>query len=437
MMHRLRVLAVLASAVLFSACGSGGESTECLTGGSGTLQVNVTGLPASTPGKVTVTGPGGPQELTSSRTLTVTSGSYTLTAGIVAASHPLVRTAYRADATPNPVCVHEGQSTTVAVAYAPIGSSGKLWTSNGSGGSAPLLGFSADVLGTSGSPAATVAATTGGAEGSAFDREGNLWVVGATTADPPVLRLPASALGTSGQKTADISLTGGPLEGGFPRARALAFDASGNLWVSVVFNNQLVRYTPEQLATSGSPTPSVQFSGLDGPSGLAFDSAGNLWVAFMGADRVARYNASRLGASSTASPDLVIEARTPPPVIGTLSAPSGLAFDVSGNLWVNFSGTLTRLTPGEQAGSGSITVTPTVQVGLSVTALPDGLVFDESGNLWLALSAGQFGRLGPSQLTSSGSKTPEVIITSPDVAYTGWFSFYPAPAGLPLYHRLP
>ena len=104
---------------------------------------------------------------------------------------------------------------------------------------------------------------------------------------------------------------------------------------------------------------------------------------------------------------------------------------------MNFSGTLTRLTPGEQAGSGSITVTPTVQVGLSVTALPDGLVFDESGNLWLALSAGQFGRLGPSQLTSSGSKTPEVIITSPDVAYTGWFSFYPAPAGLPLYHRLP
>jgi sugar lactone lactonase YvrE len=437
-MHRLLALTVLGSAWLFTACGgSDGTNTECVTGGSGTLQVNVSGLPASTSGKVTVSGPGGAQELTGTQTLTLASGSYTVTTGIVADSHPLVRTAYRADASPSPVCVKDGQSAQVAVAYAPIASSGKLWTSNGPGGSAPLLGFAADLLGSSGSPNATVAATTGGSDGSAFDREGNLWVVGATTADPPVLRLPASSLGTSGKKDADISLTGGPLEGGFPRARALAFDASGNLWVSVVFNNKIVRYTPDQLAASGSPTPAVQISGLDGPAGLAFDTAGNLWVAFGGADRVARYNASRLTASTSDSPDLVIEAKTPPPVINDLSAPSGLAFDASGNLWVNYNGTLARLTPADQAGSSSASLTPTVQVGLSVTALPDGLLFDESGNLWLALSAGQFGRLGPSQLTSSGSKTPEVFITSPDVGYAGWFSIYPAPANLPLYHRLP
>lgn len=439
-MHRFRFLVLLVSALLFAACGSdGGDNSECpTTGGSGTLQVNVTGLPGSTPARLSLLGSGGAVTVDGSQSLDLTAGSYTVSGGPVAVSHPIVRTAYRPTPAPSPVCVREGQSTQLTVTFAPIPSSGKLWTSNGSGGSAPLLGFAADLLGTSGSPTATVAAQTGGSEGSAFDLDGNLWVVGATAGDPPVLRLPASALGTSGQKTADVTLTGGPLEGGFPRARALAFDPSGNLWVSVGFSSNIVRYTPDQLAASGSPTPAVQLTpGLDGPSGLAFDSTGNLWVAFTGVDRVARYNASRLGASSTAAPDLVIEAKTPPPVIGDLSAPTGLAFDASGNLWVNFNGTIARLTPADQAGSGALALTPAVQVGLSVTALPDGLVFDESGSLWLALSQGKFGRLGSSQLTSSGSKTPEVVISSPDVGYTGWFSLYPAPAHLPLYHRLP
>ncbi|MBN1205304.1 MAG: hypothetical protein JXB05_10300 [Myxococcaceae bacterium] len=437
-MHRLKVLGLLGSTLFFAACGSEGNGDECPeTGGTGTLQVNVTGLPGSTPARQSLSGRGGTRTIDGSGSLELPAGSYTFTQEPVAVSHPLVRTAYRPEPAPSPVCVREAKSAELTVAFAPIPSSGKLWTSNGSGGSAPLLGFAADVLDTSGSPAATVAATTGGSEGSAFDREGNLWVVGGTTADSPVLRLPASALGSSGRKTADITLTGGPLEGGFPRARALAFDANGNLWVSVGFNDKIVRYTRDQLATSGSPTPAVELRGLDGPLGLAFDSAGNLWVAFSGADRVARYDASRLGASSTASPDLVIEAKTPPPVIGTLSSPLGLAFDASGNLWVNFNGTITRLTPADQAGSGSVTLTPEVQIGLSVTALPEGLVFDESGGLWFAHSAGRFGRLGSSQLTSSGSKTPEIVISSPDAGYTGWFAAYPAPANLPLYHRLP
>ncbi|PTL80360.1 hypothetical protein DAT35_30325 [Vitiosangium sp. GDMCC 1.1324] len=385
-----------------------------------------------------VQGRGGTQTLTGSQTLSLPAGAYSLSQELVAASHPLVRTAYRPEISPSsPVCVREGKTTEATVAFFPIPSSGKLWTSNGSGGTAPLLGFAADLLGASGNPAATVAATTGGSEGSAFDHDGNLWVVGGTTADPPVLRIPASSLGASGKKTADVTLTGGPLEGGFPRARALAFDPNGNLWVTVGFNDKIVRYTPDQLATSGSPTPAVELTSLKGPSGLAFDSAGNLWVAFTGDDRVARYNASRLTTSSNASPDLVLQAETPPPVIGDLSAPSGLAFDAAGNLWVNYNGTLARLTPADQSGSGTVTTTPAVQIGLSVTALPDGLVFDESGNLWLALSAGKFGRLGPGQLTSSGNKAPEVIISSADVGYAGWFSLYPAPANLPLFHRLP
>ncbi|WP_224248422.1 Vgb family protein [Hyalangium gracile] len=437
-MRRLTILGLLGSSLLFAACDD--EPTyqcEETGSGTGTLQLTVTGLPDSTPANMQLVGSRGTQVVNGTQTLELGVGSYTLERRIVVAPHPLFRTAYQPESSIPPICVKEGERTEIAVAYSPIPSSGKLWASNGSGGSAPLLGFSADVLGSTGNPAATVAARTGGSEGSTFDREGNLWAVGGTTVDPPVLMILASALGTPGEKTATITLRGGPLEGGFPRARALAFDPSGNLWVTVGFNDKIVRYNADQLAVSGSPTPAVELTGLDGPSGLAFDREGNLWVAFVGDDRVGRYNASRLSSSSTAAPDLVIQAKAPPPNLANLRAPSGLAFDATGNLWVNFNGTLARLTPTDQAGSGTVTVTPAVQVGLTVTALPEGIVFDESGNLWFAHSAGKFGRLRAAQLTSSGNKAPEVVITSPDVGYSGWFSFYPAPANLPLYHRLP
>ncbi|KFE62726.1 hypothetical protein [Hyalangium minutum] len=434
------LLSLLGSLLFLTACGSEDKPPEtgCTgSGGLGTLQLIVTGLPNPAAAKIQVKDSHLTRLQEGAGELSWPQGTVEILPQTVAPFQEPVRTAYRGVASSSSACVRGGERTEVTVTYSPIASSGKLWTSNGSGGTAPLLGFASTLLSASGSPAATVAATTGGADGSAFDKEGNLWVVGGTTADPPVLRLPASILGSSGQKAADITLKGGPLEGGFPRARALAFDASGNLWVSVVFNNKIVRYTPDQLTASGSPTPGVELTGLDGPSGLAFDAGGNLWVAFTGSDRVARYNASRLTASSTAAPDLVIQGRTPGPVFADLRAPSGLAFDANGNLWGTFDGTFARLTPADQQGSGEVTLTPSVLISLTVTALPDGIVFDEGRGMWFALRAGEFGRFGPDQLLSSGEKSPTTVITSPDVGYAGWFSFYPAPADLPLYHRLP
>jgi hypothetical protein len=437
-MRRLTWMCLLGSALFFAACDTETEEPcEELGSATGTLQVTVNGLPEGTPANLRLEGSRGIQTVNGTQTLELPLGTYRLGFQVVTASHPLFRTAYRGDGGPTQFCVRPGERTEATITFTPIPSSGKLWASNASGGTAPLLGFAADGLGTSGAPAATVAATAAGSEGAAFDQGGNLWVVGNTTTDPPVLGIAAAELGTSGRKTTGVSLSGGPLEGGFPRARGLAFDANRNLWVTVGFNDKIVRYASDQLNVSGSPTPAVEFTGLDGPHGLAFDKDGNLWVAFGGADRVGRYDARRLTTSSTEPPDLVIQARTPPPVNSNLRGPSGLAFDAAGNLWVNFNGTLARFTPAEQAGTGTATLIPQVVVGLTVTALPKGIVFDESGGLWLALRQNEFGRLGPSQLTTSGDKTPETVIRSPDVGYAGWFAAFPAPANLPLYHRLP
>jgi len=338
---------------------------------------------------------------------------------------------------PSSACVKNGQTVTVNVTYTVIASSGKVWTGNGQ----QNLGFASSLLGSSGSPGASVVAGTTGSKGLTFDLDGNLWAIGGTTVDPTLSRYPASSLGASGAKTADITLN----VGGFscsPGASALAFDSSGNLWVAIACANKVVRLTSSNLATSGSITPGVEISGLNAPSSLAFDSAGNLWVANSGVSRVVKYASSRLAVSTSAAPDVSIESKTPAPSINTLGV-DHLAFDSASNLWVvAFAANgIYRLTATDQSGSGNKSLTPAIQVSISVSGLLEGIAFDEGGGLWVAGSAGQFLRLGSGQLTTSstaGSPTvPERIFTSSDVSNAGDFALYPAPAGLPLYHRLP
>jgi len=72
-----------------------------------------------------------------------------------------------------------------------------------------------------------------------------------------------------------------------------------------------------------------------------------------------------------------------------------------------------------------------------VQSLPLGMAFDELGGLWFADVSGHFACFGGSQLASSGTKTPQIIISSTDLGYSGWFALYPAPAFTPLAHALP
>jgi sugar lactone lactonase YvrE len=62
----------------------------------------------------------------------------------------------------------------------------------------------------------------------------------------------------------------------------LAFDARGNLWIANTGNGTVVAFTPAQLAGTGSPAPEIVISSIGGsltlPTGLAFDSDGSLWV---------------------------------------------------------------------------------------------------------------------------------------------------------------
>jgi hypothetical protein len=109
----------------------------------------------------------------------------------------------------------------------------------------------------------------------------------------------------------------------------------------------------------------------------------------------------------------------------------GLAFTTNDQLWVDYDGTLallTSLVPG--------TFTPAIQVTADVLALPSGIALDESGGLWMAYSAGKFCKFSASQLLTSGSVAPQVVITSSGIGSATSPAFFPAPARLGLYSSL-
>jgi hypothetical protein len=409
----------------------------CDTAGTGTLVVTVAGLPAGVPASVAYgSGSAAPTIITASQTLMVPGGRYTVTAQRVAgAADPIARAAYEPTVTGATAgaCVVAAQITTVTVNYALIASSGKLWLSNGNG-MAAMLAYAPATLAATGMPAATVAAKTESSAGFTFDAAGNLWALGSTTADAPIARYAAASLGASGVKVPDVTIDSVSIGAGSPGAKVLAFDRQGNLWSTVVWAEKVVKFSAAEITTSGMPRAAVEIGGIKGPGGLAFDSSGNLWVTADG--KVMRIDFARLGASSSTGPDLTIEVQRPPPATGALGAGEGLAFDAAGNLWVQ-AGVIVRLTPADLAGTGMKTVTPEIQIEMTVTGLPAGLAFDEGGALWVAASNGKFSRYAPAQLATSGTIAPTALITSADVGSADFFGIYPAPAALPLYHRLP
>ncbi len=253
--------------------------------------------------------------------------------------------------------------------------------------------------------------------GLAFDPTGNLWVAGRgnsrvleylssnlITGDGAANVLGQPNMFSSGCTTSPIGLCG---------PKGIAFDPTGNLWVADYNNRRVVEYLSSNLITGdgaanvlGQPdlvtsgcttTP----TGLCEPFGLAFDPTGNLWVADYDNSRVVEYLSSNLitgdgAANVLGQPDFV--SRSPnqggasSPT--TLSFPTGLAFDSSGNLWISDSANsrvleyLSSNLITDGAASVVLGQPDLVTSGCTTTPTglcdPSGITFDSSGNLWVA-----------------------------------------------------
>jgi hypothetical protein len=120
-------------------------------------------------------------------------------------------------------------------------------------------------------------------------------------------------------------------------------------------------------------------SGMSAPSAVATDGSGNVWVTNKGGNNIVEL--SHAGVLETT-------------VSSGFSAPSALALDLSGNVWVAQSGT-NSMTHVLANGSSGTTV-PSATGGLS---LPSGIAIDPAGNLWIA----DAGANTVTELNSSGA----------------------------------
>ncbi|MGC4095073.1 MAG: hypothetical protein QM756_45570 [Polyangiaceae bacterium] len=298
---------------------------------------------------------------------------------------------------------------------------------------ANLQGFGSSLLGASNASAPTLAMQAKAGYEIVFDREGNAWTFGPTLAEARILRYPRAGFDAAGAVAPDRELWVTQID--CIGTRAMAFGPNGSLWVAAC--GALQRLDADTLATpSATVDADATLSGLDDIQDLAFDGAGNLWVADAG--YVKRYDAARLTGSTATAADAVLTVRNAENT-GDLTA-SYLAFDGDGDLWiVDFGGNrLAEVKASALTSVGSANAVPAVTIALDVQALLARPAFDDAGGLWVSYRRGQVARIAPSALsvsTDAGAPTtPDVVLSSPTIGYAANVAFFPAAAGLPLYH---
>lgn len=436
--HQLTIAAA-SGALLLSACGEATPPQPCTTGGTGDLVVSVTGVPLGSTAAVEVTGPGGTFNLTASQTLSgIATGSYTVTATPFTVADSLISAVYGAGSGSGTVCVRDAASRSIPVVYAKLPTSGTLWF----GAGYYSLGFRSTQLGTTATLSPTVTAGTRGGSGVTFDKSGNLWVRGQSNSDPVLMRYAASALAATGNPLPDRTIGISGLNCVSPGS--LAFDAAGNLWLSLGCQGRIVRLTPAQLGGSGTASPTVQITGLVNPQGIAFDTAGNLWVADQ--THLRRFDAARLAATIAGAADLAVTFTTPsPPAPGVTGLNAfHVAFRPNGELWVGSyeQKALYRVEAAVVAATGTQATQVSRIVYLNEFTMPRGFAFDNAGGLYIGFEQSKFARLAPAQLDASSTPAaptvPQRVIASGSILGFGDdIAVFPAPAGTPLYHRVP
>jgi len=231
------------------------------------------------------------------------------------------------------------------------------------------------------------------------------------------------------------------------------FDANNNLWVvdggnpaagtgEAVFRflfNQVI-----SLNTTPNPPPNFVIKTLAGmptfvfPQFAAFDAAGDLWVSDSGANAIFKFSTAQIGtgAGFSGTPAAVFVNPVAPP--NPFTGPLGIAFDASGNLWVENNGGTTIVEIAAAVVNAAVGVsTPAIATllntnvplpgGLQNINNPWGILFDGNGNMWitneqLSVSAcsGSVVEFTKAAISVGGVTTPpaNVVITQSAVAGT-------------------
>lgn len=284
------------------------------------------------------------------------------------------------------VPVRPNAETAVAVTFALRGGLGKLWIPV----DGAMRGYTETQLLVD--HASESGISVGQARALAFDADGNLW---ATFPDGVRMYTPDTQAndGTTEARTvALLNATGIAIQGDTIAVATCDTSTTGGVFT---FSRSNVNDTPHALGTISGCIWGISYDVGDN---------GKLWVASRSQNKVYRFNAA--GTSADFGP--------------TVTDAYGIAVDTAGNAWAtSCSGnSLVEISSTGSAGS---------PLALQDFSCPGGLAFDKQGGLWV-LSAGS-GSNGNLVLVTGGSDT--IQLNSLTQVTFGGIAFNPGAAGLP------
>ena len=289
------------------------------------------------------------------------------------------------------VPVKPNLETTVAVRFALRGGLGRMWVPAGGG----ILGYTEPELLVDHSSETGI--TAAGARAVAFDADGNLW---ATFSDGVRMFTPDSLADPNAQPAKTVSL-----------ANATGIAIRGNT-IAVGSCSASTGGVSTFTRTDAAPTATATPISVGCVWGLSYDAGNNgkLWVVSKSQSKVYRFN------SPTGTIDLNGVA---------LADAYGIAVDGSGNAWVS-----------SCSGNSVQEISPTgtlVGSALSLTDFPcpGGLAIDKQGGLWVLSAGGGTGSSG--SLVSISGITPTSQLNSLTQVTFGGIAFDPAASSLPVH----
>jgi hypothetical protein len=312
-----RILLPFAMAALVSA--------NAVDAATGTLNLTINGVPDN--GTVFARNAQGILKRLIEGANTLITGKYVIVVGKIRRPGATVDHVIAGSARPASVTMLAGKITNDTITYAYSRGSGRLWVPVRTNGQAQDFHRTQVATDTSSNGSVIIIGTGAGPISTAFDRSGNLLV--ASCSDNKLLKYNALTL-KSGSAPANVTISANANDS-LNCPVGLAFDRVGNLWVGNFGNSTLVKFTAGQRLASGSPTPTVTISAnaagsLNKPYGQAFDAKGKLWVANNAGDNVLGFTPAQLAATGT--PTLTLKT----PVIDPARSP---AFAADGRMWVS------------------------------------------------------------------------------------------------------
>jgi sugar lactone lactonase YvrE len=232
--------------------------------------------------------------------------------------------------------------------------------------------------------------------GVALDADGNIYVADAE--NHRIRRItPTGTVSTLAGSSTNGSADGTGADAQFNSPRAVAVDASGNVYVADGVNHKIRKITSAGVVTTLAGSGTSGFADGDGtaaqfyfPKGIAVDGDGNIYVADDINHRIRKITpagtVSTLAGSTSGTADGDGAA-------AQFNSPRGVAVDVSGNVYVADAGNhrIRKITPTGTVSTvaGSTSGVTDGDVATAKFNEPAGLAVDASGNIYVADDANE------------------------------------------------